>query len=165
MRFHADSFARGVVCVIALAVLSACGTTHDGRPDTAAAAANGGGADAHSAIRTHLEVASRSLAVAETVTVRVTGTNPGDTLVEIIVGCGPGLDFEVRSPDGSARYPAREQAWNCPIFDSNRLEPREVDTVLFVWGASQPGRYTLRGGLRAASGLPAASEPVTIDVR
>ena len=158
---------RHVFLIASLAALG-CTPAGSGRADSSArtdSVASADSARAASPIHVDIRVTPTSLKAGDSATVRVIATNHGADLVEIIAGCGPGLDFEVRGPAGDVRYPAREVAWNCPIFDSNRLDPAETDTVDFRWGSATPGRFMIRGGLRAASGLPAASPAITLDVR
>jgi hypothetical protein len=117
-------------------------------------------------LTSEITVSPTVLAPGDTVHLLVATTNHGSEAVEAGYGCGPGLDFEITLPDGSRRYPMRELAWICPVFDSNVLEPAETDTVRFAWATpAQRGRYGVRGGIRAKDGLRAPSGTKTFEVR
>lgn len=120
----------------------------------------------HRDLTSEITVAPRIVAPGDTVYLLVSTTNHGSEPVNAGVGCGPGLDFEITLPDGSIRFPMRELAWICPVFDSNVLEPAETDTVRFAWATSlQRGQYRVRGGIQVRSGLGAPSAARTFEVR
>ena len=117
-------------------------------------------------ITSEITVSPTIVAPGDTVRLLVATTNHGSEAVRAGIGCGPGLDFEITLPDESQRYPMRELAWICPVFDSNVLEPAETDTVRFAWKApAQRGRYRVRGGIQVQDGLRAPSAPQTFEVR
>jgi hypothetical protein len=117
-------------------------------------------------LASEVAVAPKIVTPGDTVYLLVLTTNRGSETVRAGVGCGPGLDFEVTLPDGSIRFPMREMAWICPIFDSNVLEPAETDSVRFAWATPQQrGQYRVRGGIGVRSGLGAASAARTFEVR
>jgi hypothetical protein len=117
-------------------------------------------------ISSRLELPSATLAVGDTVLLRVIATNQGATAVSAGVSCGEGLDVEVRAPNGAKSYLLRDQPSTCPLFDSNVLESGETDTVTVRWQVpGPPGRYTLVGGVQVKGGLGARSNPQSVLVQ
>lgn len=99
-----------------------------------------------------------------TLLLRAIATNLGDETLHLGHGCGPGLDFRVRLPTGEVRDLLRGLPSTCPIFDSNRLEPGETDTVTIDWAPPVPGVYRVAAGVRTSRGTEAISAPVQVRV-
>jgi hypothetical protein len=119
---------------------------------------------ADAALVTHISSPVSLAVTGQHVMVDVIARNSGRTTHHTI-GCGPGLDVEVRAPDGGARLILSPLPHICPLMDSNALEPGETDTVSVRWDVPfVVGEYELRGGVRAERGLIARSAPTRITV-
>ena len=111
-------------------------------------------------VEIRLELDRDRAAVGDVVVLRAIAVNHGLLPKQYVDGCGPGLDFEVRSPTGERQFLLRELSSTCPLVDSNRLEPGETDTVSYAWTVpGPPGPYLLQAGGRVPSGLASPSEP------
>jgi hypothetical protein len=116
-------------------------------------------------VETRLEVDRARAARGDVLGLRAIATNHGDATIEFGPGCGVGLDFEVEPPNGERVFLLRELPSGCPIFDSNRLEPGETDTVSYAWTIpAVSGTYRLWAGGRVPEGLAARSAPVDVVV-
>ena len=120
----------------------------------------------HAEVTSAVELTPRVVGPGDTVRVRVIATNRGRHAVPAGVRCGAGLDFEVVEPDGTRRLPVRDLPADCPLMDSNVLDPGETDTVVYRWAVpAARGTYRVRGGLKARSGLAAPSPSTSFEVR
>jgi len=117
-------------------------------------------------IWSELSVSPLELTPGSAVTLRVETTNRGNTLVSASVGCGLGLGFQIKRPDGIVVDPLAGVPWHCTAEDSHQLAPGETDTVTWQWTTPQlRGRYEVVGGLRVDGKIMGPSAPQTFYVR
>jgi hypothetical protein len=117
-------------------------------------------------VTSSISVTPASVAPGGSVSIEMIARNTSADTVDTNHSCAPGLGFEVTGPSGARRDPMSEGAWDCPLLDSQILEPFETDTVRFSWTTpAETGVYRLRAGARSATGLQALSEPALLEVR
>lgn len=116
-------------------------------------------------LESRLEVDRTRVAGGEVLGLRAIATNHGDRAIVLGDGCGAGLDFEVRHPNGQRQFLLPDVPSICSLFDSGILEPGETDTLPYTWTVPQPtGTYRVWAGGRVPEGLVARSAPVDVIV-
>jgi hypothetical protein len=79
--------------------------------------------------------------------------NPSDFVVEVGLGCAPGISFHITRPDGRTASLYQGLLFTCQGKDSNWLEPGETDTVRWSWPMPDTtGAYQARAALEFRDG-------------
>ena len=132
----------------------------------ACAGGAGPGAGPGSAVELRAEALPTAARAGDTVRLLAVLTNPTAQRVDLNLGCGPPVLFEVTTPAGAPVYPVPLDAgFECPLLDEHEIEPWETDTVAVAWRApAAGGRYAVRAGFRAGGRLVGLTAPVRVQV-
>lgn len=118
-------------------------------------------------VRLRTEISPAVVATGDTLAIRAILTNPTNRRLNLSVGCGPPVLFEVRTSGGDLISPiAPNLTFTCERIDAHDLEPGEVDTLSIRWRVSATaGQYEVRSGFQSVSGLQRLTSPVTLTIR